>query len=75
MKKRLTSTLLVIVLSALSVASCYGPASGTPSMTPGSSVTPFQSPQAQPVEIISVRDTYQNGQTIEPGGPSIEIGL
>jgi hypothetical protein len=29
----------------------------------------------QPIEVVSVQDTYQSGQTVTPGGPTIKITL
>jgi hypothetical protein len=29
----------------------------------------------RPVEVVSVEDTYKSGQTVNPGGPEIEIAL
>jgi hypothetical protein len=50
----------------------------TPTSTPTPSPTPMPTTSTQnqqPIEVVSVLDTYKTGQTVNPGGPEIEITL
>jgi hypothetical protein len=42
---------------------------------PTSPPTTFPETPGQPIAVVSVLDTYKVGQTVNPGGPSIEITL
>ncbi len=65
MKKALVLLGLPLIMGSL--VACSG--------APESPITPlFESPD-YPVAIVSVVDTYRAGQTVNPGGPEIEITL
>ncbi len=63
--------LLVISLSTLGIMAGCSPTAT--SQSPQSTTT-SESP-GQQIEVVSVLDTYQSGQTVVPGGPEIEITL
>ncbi|MFA5307999.1 MAG: hypothetical protein WC370_00750 [Dehalococcoidales bacterium] len=70
MKNQITKHILMLLI--VSMAALAVMAGCTSSATP----TPTQSQQnQQPVEVLSVLDTYKTGQTVNPGGPEIEITL
>ncbi len=72
MKKTLVLLGLPLIMGFL-VACSGAPAQTT--YTPEPPITPlFESPD-QPVAIVSILDTYRAGQTVNPGGPEIEITL
>jgi hypothetical protein len=63
--------LLVITISMLAImAGCTNTATSISQQPTTTSHT-----TGQPIEILSVRDTYQSGQTVIPAGPTIEITL
>ena len=76
-------TALAIFMIWLAVmAGCSSPVTTTPPpiisawppLTSSNTPTPLP-PDLRPVEVVSVEDTYKSGQTVNPGGPEIEIAL
>jgi hypothetical protein len=48
--------------------------SAWPPLTSSNTPTPLP-PDLRPVQVVSVEDTYKPGETVNPGGPEIEITL
>ncbi len=72
MKKTLELLGLSLIMGSL-VACSVAPAQTM--YTPESPIAPLFEAPDQPVAIVSVMDTYRSGQTVNPGGPEIEITL
>ena len=66
MKKLLLTLILMVVVLA-------GSGCGDNSVTTTTTTTTITS--GQPIEVVSVLDTYKSGQTVNPGGPEIEMTL
>lgn len=69
--------ILIVSMATLTImVGCTPSPTPTPTPTASPTPTPTQSPQnQQPIEVISVLDTYKTGQTVNPGGPEVEITL
>jgi hypothetical protein len=75
-KKPYVMILIVSMTALAAMAGCTSTTTSTPTPTASPTPTPTQSQQnQQPIEVVSVLDTYTTGQTVNPGGPEIEITL
>jgi hypothetical protein len=73
MNRRLLVLGMVLGMIAVLLGACTV---GKPGETPVTPATGQSTPSGQqPIEVISVLDTYNAGQTVNPGGPTIEITL
>jgi len=68
--KKLVFTLYMLGMVALAVSGCTTNTETTATTTTKTTMT-----NGQPVEIVSVLSTYKPGQTVNPGGPEIEMTL
>jgi hypothetical protein len=69
--KKLLPILAILIVMVLDVSGCT-PKTGTTTTTITSTIS---TTAGQPVEVVSVLSTYKSGQTVNPGGPEIEITL
>lgn len=74
-RERMKKVLVLVGFTLILMAVCACTPSPIKTAPPTSPLTTFPEPPGQPIAVISVLDTYKAGQTVNPGGPSIEITL
>jgi hypothetical protein len=72
-KKLILICLILSMALLVVIVGCTSSSTKTPTSSPAT-ITQSQQNQ-QPIEVISVSSTYIPGQTVNPGGPEIEITL
>ena len=70
MRKTMVFSTLILILVLMGANGCHYGVDN-----PSSTITTALSQNQQPIEVISVSDTHKSGETVNPGGPNIEITL